>query len=171
MSVIDKLLHPPSASTTVNRLVLGSLFPLKRQVTKGSGTPTTAHAQCTVLPETATLSSSGVVVNSGIAARNLICKPQRCRPQFSQLIRPATIHFSRCISRYSCHDTIHDTIRYITTKRLMSCSWAQKSVQLTSLVGSTHAFVVSAILNITLNNAQHGFFLSVCSAKIAEHKD
>ena len=156
MSVIDKLLHPPSASTTVNRLVLGSLFPLKRQVTKGSGTPTTAHAQCTVLPETATLSSSGVVVNSGIAARNLICKPQRCRPQFSQLIRPATIHFSRCISRYSCHDTIHDTIRYITTKQegycLVSCSWAQKSVQLTSLV-----------LNIMLNTAQHGFFSSVCS--------
>ena len=32
--------------------------------------------------------------------------------------RPATIHFStiRYVSRYSCHNTIHDTIRYITTK-------------------------------------------------------
>ena len=72
--------------------------------------------------------------------------------------RPATIHFStiRYISRYSCHDTIHDTIQYITTKQeghcLMSCSWAQKSVQLTSLV-----------LNITLNTTQHGFFSSICS--------
>ena len=75
-----------------------------------------------------------------------------------QLTRPATIHFStiRYISRYSCHDMIHDTIRYITTKQegycLVSCSWAQKSVQLTSLV-----------LNITLNTAQHGFFSSVYS--------
>ena len=83
--------------------------------------------------------------------------------------RPAMIHFStiRYVSRYSCHDMKHDTIRYITTKQegycLVSCSWAQKSVQLTSLVGSTHAFVVSAILNIMLNTAQHGFFLSVCS--------
>ena len=54
--------------------------------------------------------------------------------------RPAMIHFStiQYVSRYSCHDTIHDTIRYITTKQegycLVSCSWAQKSVQLTSLV-------------------------------------
>ena len=51
--------------------------------------------------------------------------------------RPATIHFStiQYESRYSCHDTMHDTIRYITTKQegycLVSCSWAQKSVQLT----------------------------------------
>ena len=50
--------------------------------------------------------------------------------------RPATIHFSTIwyVSRYRCHDTIHDTICHITTKRLMSCSWAQKSVQPTSLV-------------------------------------
>ena len=34
-------------------------------------------------------------------------------------------------------------------------SLAQKSVQLTSLVGSTHAFVVSAILNITLNTISY----------------
>ena len=71
------------------------------------------------------------------------------------------------------HDTTHIAIQlsrydmYITTKQegycLMSCSWAQKSVQLTSLVGSMHAFVVSAILDIMLNTAQHGFFLSVCS--------
>ena len=42
----------------------------------------------------------------------------------------------------------------------------RKSTQLTSLhlvVGSTHAFVVSTILNVTLNTAQHGFFSSVCS--------
>ena len=47
--------------------------------------------------------------------------------------KPATIRFStiQYVSRYSCHDTIH----YITTKQegycLASCSWAQKSVQLT----------------------------------------
>ena len=46
-------------------------------------------------------------------------------------------------------------ICYLTTKHLMSCSLAQKSVQLTSLVGSTHAFVVSAILNITLNTISY----------------
>ena len=60
--------------------------------------------------------------------------------------------------------TIWYTIRYITTKQegycLVSCWWAQKSVQLT---GSMHAFAVSAILNITLNTAQHGFFSSVYS--------
>ena len=58
--------------------------------------------------------------------------------------RPATVHFSTIrymyVSRYSCHDTIHDMIRYITTKQkgycLVACLWAQKSVQLTSLVGS-----------------------------------
>ena len=44
------------------------------------------------------------------------------------LFRPATIHFStiRYVSQYSCHDTIHNTIRYITTKRLVSCSWASE---------------------------------------------
>ena len=90
-------------------------------------------------------------------------------PLHVQLNRPATIHLStiQYVSRYSCHDTIHDTIPYITTKRegycLVCCSWAQKSVQLTSLVGSTHAFLVSAILNVTLNT-EHGFlsvFLTV----------
>ena len=92
------------------------------------------------------------------------------------------IHFStiRYVSRYSlsrydtypdtvCHDTIHYTIRCITTKQegycLVSCSWAQRSVQLTSLVGSMHVFVVSAVLNIsklieTPDNAKH------CSAWI-----
>ena len=30
-----------------------------------------------------------------------------------------------------CHDTIHDTLHDITTKCLVSCSWAQKFVQLT----------------------------------------
>ena len=70
--------------------------------------------------------------------------------------------------------TIRYTIQcYITTKQegycygmvyfyhkcqLVSCLWAQKSVQLTSLVGCTHVLVVSTILNITLN-------------KIAVHKD
>ena len=80
-------------------------------------------------------------------------------PLHVQLNRPATIHFStiRYVSQYSCHDTI----RYITTKQegycLVCFSWAQRSVQLTSLVGSTHAFVVSAILNVTLNT-EHRFF-------------
>ena len=77
--------------------------------------------------------------------------------------RPATIHSStiRYISRYSCHYMIHNMIRCITTKLegycLVSCSWAQKSVQLTSLVGSMHVFVVSTILKY---NAKH------CSAWI-----
>ena len=70
--------------------------------------------------------------------------------------RPAMIHFStiQYVSWYSCQDMIHDTICYMTTVKLegyclVSCSWAQKSVQLTSLVGSMHAFVVSDILNIS----------------------
>ena len=68
--------------------------------------------------------------------------------------RPATIHFS--MIQYVTQETKQEGYCFV------SCSWAQKSVQLTSLVGSTHAFVVSAILNITLNTAQHGFFSSVC---------
>ena len=91
-----------------------------------------------------------------------------------------------------CHDTIHDTICYTTTKQewycywikwfifdktwdyachLMSCLWVQKSVQLTSLVGSMHVCVVSTILNIMLNTAQYGFFLSLNVWKIAVRKD
>ena len=57
-----------------------------------------------------------------------------CIPSTGTLLnRPATIRFSTIwyVSRYSCHDTIHDTICYITTKCLVSCSWVQKSVQLT----------------------------------------
>ena len=58
--------------------------------------------------------------------------------------------------RYDTYPDTVVTIRYIATKQegncLMSCSWAQMSVQLTSLV-----------LNITLNTAQRGFFSSVCS--------
>ena len=79
--------------------------------------------------------------------------------------RPAMRHFStiRYISRYSFHYTIH----YVTTSHnniaLRLARGHRKSVQLTSLVGSTHVFVVSTILNITLNTAQHGFFSSVCS--------
>ena len=51
--------------------------------------------------------------------------------------RPATIHFCtiRYVSLYSCHNTIHDTIRYITTKQegycVVSSLWAEKSGQLT----------------------------------------
>ena len=79
--------------------------------------------------------------------------------------RPATIHFStiRYVSRYSCHDTIHDMICYITTKQegycFMSCSWAQKSVQLTSLV-----------LKITLNTLSMDLSRQFVR-KIAVHKD
>ena len=50
----------------------------------------------------------------------------------------------------------------------MSCSWAQKSVQLTSLVASTHAYVVSTILNI--NTARHGFSRQFVR-KVAVHKE
>ena len=88
--------------------------------------------------------------------------------------RPTTTHFSmiRYVSWYSCHDMIHDTILYITTKQegycLVSCSWAQKSVQVRSLVGSMHVFVVSAILNIMLNTAQYRFF-SLCIGFVVYH--
>ena len=88
-----------------------------------------------------------------------------CQLQF----KPATIHLFtiRYVSRYRCHDTVHDTIRSVTTKQegywLVSCLWAQKSVQLTSLVASMHACVVCTILNMMLNTVQHGFFSSVCS--------
>ena len=67
--------------------------------------------------------------------------------------RPATIHFSTIwyVSRYSCHDTIHDTIRYITTKQegycLMSCSWAQEVCT-----------ADKPSLDIMINTAQHGFY-------------
>ena len=64
---------------------------------------------------------------------------------------PATIFFHDTIRisiQLSRYDTRYDTL-HITTKRLVSCLWAQKSVQLTSLVGSTHAFIVPAILNMS----------------------
>ena len=83
--------------------------------------------------------------------------------------RPATIHFStkQYVSRYSCHDTIPDMIRYITTKQEgywygMVYFYNKHDIEIEH--GSTHAFLVSAILNITLNTAQRGFkFSSVCS--------
>ena len=100
----------------------------------------------------------------------------------------ATIHFPRYNTYPDTVVTIRHTIRYDTrydtlhnnktrmlllwndlfstkhARHLVSRSWTQKSVQLslTSLVGSTHAFVVSTILNIMLNTARHGFVLSVC---------
>ena len=56
------------------------------------------------------------------------------------------------------HDTIHDTLRYIAKQAYPSprvLLVGSKSVQLTSLVGSTHAFVMSAILKIALNTSPH----------------
>ena len=115
--------------------------------------------------------SAGIVIFKAISEWQPKNFSGRTRLAFTS-VRPAMMHctFSqdtKCI-QLSLYDTqIIWYATYITTKQegycLMSCLWAQKSVQLTSLVGSTHAFVVSAILNITLNTAQHGFFSSVCS--------
>ena len=73
--------------------------------------------------------------------------------------------FPRCDTYPDTDVTIRYKIRYVTQQQNASClaRGHRKSLQLTSLVGSTHVFVVSAILNITLNTAQHGFFSSVCS--------
>ena len=53
----------------------------------------------------------------------------------------------------------------------MSCLWAQKSVQLTSLVASTHTFVVSAILKCNAKHCSAWIFLGSFVRKVAVHKE
>ena len=90
--------------------------------------------------------------------------------------RPATIHFSTIRHKYpDTVVTIPYTIRYDTlynnktrTRRvlprvLLVGSEVCTADKPTAVDESTHVFVVSAILNIMLNTAQHGFFSSVCS--------
>ena len=71
-----------------------------------------------------------------------------------------------------CHDTIHDRIHYITTKQegycLVSCSWAQKYVQLTSLVESMRVFSIIFKTQQTLLSMH---FSQQFVRKIVVHKD
>ena len=57
----------------------------------------------------------------------------------------------------SQYDTLHNK-----KKRVFPCVLLMSSEVCAADIGSTHVFV-SAILNVTLNTAQHGFFSSVCS--------
>ena len=71
---------------------------------------------------------------------------------------------------FTIYDTRYDTLHNNKTPRVFA-SGHRNSVQLTSLVGSMHAFVVSNILNIMLNTLLSMDFSRQFVQKIAVHKD
>ena len=64
----------------------------------------------------------------------------------------------RILIQLSQYDTLHNN----KTKRVFPRVLLMSSEVCAADIGSTHVFV-SAILNVTLNTTQHGFFSSVCS--------
>ena len=71
-------------------------------------------------------------------------------------------YFFHYMIRIPIQLSLYDTLHNNKTRGVFPCVSLVSSEVCAADIGRTHVFV-SAILNITLNTTQHGFFSSVCS--------